>query len=88
MQGAYDFFYELFLSLGISGYFGPLALVVIGFIITKKEKGLGIFFIIVDSLVISHYFTLIEATPEYWWHVIILLLGIILCTFQLFGKRR
>ena len=77
-----NWFDELFLSTEMWGYFGPLGLVVIGFLLTKKEKGLGIFFIIVDSLVIAHYFTLLEATPDYWWHIIILLLGVIVCMMQ------
>lgn len=87
MQNAYDLFYELFLTLGISGWFGPLALVIIGYLITKKERNLGIFIIIVNSLIIYHYFTLIDATPQYWWHIIILLLGVIQCTIQLMSKR-
>ena len=87
MQNAYDLFYELFLTLGISGWFGPLALVIIGYLITKKERNLGIFIIIVNSLIIYHYFTLVEATPNYWWHIIILLLGVIQCTIQLMSKR-
>ena len=82
MQDYYELFYELFLSVGISGYFGPLALVVIGWFIIKKEKPLGIFFIIVDSLVIATYLSLVDATPDYWWHIIILLLGVIICSIQ------
>ena len=78
--------YDLFLSTSLWGYFGPLALVVGGFLLTKKEKNLGIFMIIVDSLVIFQYLTLIEATPDYWWHVIILLLGVIQCTIQLIDR--
>ena len=86
MQGAYDLFYELFLSLEISGYFGPLVLVVIGFFITKKEKSLGIFMIIIYSLVIATYLSMIEATPAYWWQVIILLLGVFQCTIVLIDR--
>jgi len=86
MQGAYDFFNELFLSTEISGYFGPLGLVIIGLFITKKEKSLGIFMIIAYSLLIAQYFTLIEATPDYWWQVIILMLGVIQCTVQLIDR--
>ena len=86
MQGAYDLFNELFLSTEISGYFGPLALVVIGYLLTKKEKNLGIFLIIVESLLIAQYLALIEATPDYWWQVIILLLGVILCAIQLIDR--
>ena len=86
MQGAYDLFYELFLSLEISGYLGPLALVIIGYFITKAERQLGVFIIIVDSLIIAHYFTLIDATPNYWWHIIILILGVMQCMSQ-FANR-
>ena len=77
---------ELFLSTNMIGYFGPLALVVIGYLITKKNKELGIFMIIVDSLIIWQYFALIEATPDYWWHVIILLLGVVLCAIQMMDR--
>ena len=82
MQDIIDFF----LNTDMLGYLGPLALVVGGFIITKKEKGLGIFFIIVDSLVIAQYLALLVATPDYWWQVIILLLGVITCTIQLIDR--
>lgn len=79
-------FYDLFLSLEMWGYFGPLALVLIGYFVTKKEKGLGIFFIIVDSLIIYMYLALVEVTPQYWWHIFILILGVIQCTFRLVGR--
>jgi len=81
-----NWFSELFLSTEMWGYFGPLALVVLGFMLAKKKKPLGIFMIIVDSLVIAKYFTLLEATPDYWWQIIILLLGVIVCAFQSVSK--
>ncbi len=81
-----NIFNELFLSLELWGYFGPIALVAIGIILIKKEKSLGIFWIILESLVIAQYFTLLEATPDYWWHIIILLLGVIVLTFQLIDR--
>ena len=77
-----NWFDELFLSTEMWGYFGPLALVVIGWLLTKKEKPLGIFMIIVDSLVIAQYLALVAVTPDYWWHIIILLLGVIQCVFR------
>ena len=80
-------FYQLFYSVNMWGYIGPVSLVVLGFIITKKEKGLGIFFIIVDSLVIATYLSLIDATLEYWWNVIILLLGVLTIMGQMFSDR-
>ena len=75
MQGAFDFFSEIFLSTGISGYFGPLALVVIGCYLATKDKALGVLWFVVECLVVAQYFALVEATPDYWWQIIILLLG-------------
>ena len=82
-----NWFNELFLSTELWGYFGALALVIIGYTFTKKEKNLGIFFIIVDSLVIWEYLELVEATPDYWWQIIILILGVIYCTTQLMNRH-
>ena len=81
-----NWFSELFLSTEMWGYFGPLALVVIGFIVTKNERGLGIFFVIVDSLVIAQYLALVGTTPDYWWHIFILIFGVITCAFQMWSK--
>jgi len=78
-----NIFNELFLSTEIWGYFGPVALVVIGYLLVQKDKPLGIFMIIVDSLIAYHYLTLVDATPGYWWHSIIMILGIILCVGQM-----
>ena len=85
MQGI-NMFNELFLSTELWGYFGPLGLVIFGYLFTQKDKALGIFMIIVDSLVISHYLALVDATPDYWWHIFILLLGVIQCTFQMMKR--
>jgi hypothetical protein len=75
MQGAYDLFYELFLSLEISGYLGPLAIVIIGSVVMKKEKFLGVMWFVVECLFMAQYFALVEATPDYWWHIFILMFG-------------
>jgi len=82
-----NIFEQLFLTTEMWGLFGPLALIVAGFFITQKEKGLGILFIIVDSIIVYQYLQLVNY-ELYLWHVIILILGIILCTFQMFGMRR
>ena len=82
-----NWFDELFLSTELWGYFGPVGLVIIGYLLVQKDKALGIFMIIVDSLVISHYLDLVEAAPGYWWHIFILLLGIIQCAFQMMNRR-
>ena len=81
-----NIFNELFLSTELWGYFGPLALVVLGFMLVKKDKTLGLVMFIVDSLVISHYLTLVDATPGYWWNIIILLIGAISCTIQMIDR--
>jgi uncharacterized membrane protein YczE len=78
MQSTYELLYALFLDHSISGYFGPFALVVFGYLLTKKSKALGILFFVVDCLFIAQYLALIEATPYYWWHVLIILLGVLL----------
>jgi len=82
-----NWFEELFLSLDMWGIFGPLALVVIGFFITQREKGLGILFIIVDSIIVWQYLQMVNY-ELYMWHVVILILGIIQCTFTGLTKRR
>ena len=80
-------FYQIFYSLNMWGYIGPTALVIVGYIASKKEKFIAFLFYIVYSLVIFSYLTLIEATPQYWWNVIILILGVILITSTLMNNR-
>jgi len=72
--------YQLFFSLNMWGYLGPIALVIVGYIASKKDRFIGLIFIIVKSLIIAIYLTLVTATPGYWWHVFILILGVILIT--------
>ena len=84
-----NIFYEMFLSLQLWGYFGPLALVIIGYILTKKELILGILWFVVECLFIGQYLLLVSATPDYWWHIFILLLGgSFTCVYPLWGRRR
>ena len=71
----YSLFYELFFSLEMWGYLGPIALVIGGYVVANKEKTLGVLCFVVECLFISHYLTLVEATPAYWWHIFILLFG-------------
>ena len=68
-------FIDLFLSTEMIGYIGPLALVVVGYVLAKKDRGLGLIAFIVQVLVAAQYFALVEATPDYWWHIIIVLVG-------------
>ena len=82
MQSAYDLFYELFLSVGMFGYFGPIGVVLIGYIVAKNDTNLGIVWFLVECLFLAHYLSLVDATPDYWWQVFILLIGgISTCVF-------
>jgi len=80
-----NWFSEIFLSTEMWGWFGPLAIIVISFMIltNRKLKPLGILFIILESLIVSEYLALVGDTPWYWWNVIIMLLGIIICIGQM-----
>lgn len=82
----YELFYFLFLSLNMWGYFGPLMIVIFGYYITKKSISLCLVWFIVESLFIANYLLLLEATPSYWWHIFILILGVIQCTFRLVSR--
>lgn len=80
-------FEDLFLSTDMIGYIGPLAIVVVGYVLAKKDKGLGLIAFIVQCLIAAQYFALVDATPAYWWHVIIILLGSILtCVVPLIDR--
>jgi len=87
MQGALDLFTELFLDTGISGYLGPLALVMIGYLVMKRDKFLGVMWFVVECLFIAQYITLVSATPDYWWQIIILLFGgMFSCVYPLWDR--
>ena len=87
MQGAYDLFYELFLSTGISGYLGPLAIVIIGYVLMNRDKFLGVLWFVVECLFMAQYFTLIDATPDYWWQIFILMFGgLFTCIYPLWDR--
>ena len=83
-----NWFSELFLSTDIWGWFGPLIIIGVSFIIltNKKLKPLGILFIIVEFLITSIYLDLVSETPWYWWNIIIMILGIIICIGQMWSK--
>ena len=68
---------DFFLSTGMLGYIGPLAMVFVGWWAVKKDKGLGIIVFMVQSLFIAQYFALVEATPDYWWQIFILMFGML-----------
>ena len=80
-------FYQLFLGLNMWGYLGPIVIVIGGYLVMVKNRNLGIIWLIVEYLIMAHYFTLLEATPGYWWHIVILLLGSLSTCFYVVGKR-
>lgn len=73
-----------FLDTDISGWFGPIALIAIAFIIlsNRKYKPLGILFLILQFLAIAYYVDLVDSTPWYWWNILTLVLGMIICIGQ------
>ena len=75
MQSAYEFFNEIFFSTGIAGYLGPMAIIIIGAILMKKDRALGIIWFIVECLMIAQYAALLDATPDYIWQMFLLVLG-------------
>ena len=76
---------ELFLSTDLWGWFGPIILISITFIVlsNKKTKPLGILFMILQMLVTYTYVSLVDATPWYWWNIIIMIVGMLLCLGQM-----
>jgi len=83
----YSIIEELFLNTNFIGYIGPLALVFVGYVLVKKDRGLGLIAFIVQSLFIAQYFVLVESTPDYWWHIFILIFGMLFTVvFQLWDR--
>jgi hypothetical protein len=81
-----NFFEQIFLTTGMWGLFGPLSLIVISYFMIKKARPLGIFFIIVDSVILYQYLDLVAVTPFYWWQIFILALGLVQCMLQMISK--
>lgn len=81
-------FYQLFFSLDMWGILGPSGLVIGGYFASRKDVNLGIIWFMVECLVVAQYLMLVTATPNYWWHVFIVLLGgLLTCVFPLWGKK-
>lgn len=79
-----NIFYDLFLGPHAYSYIGPLALVVTGYLLMRKDTVLGILCLIVQWLFVGQYLSLVDAHPDYWWHIVIILLGgLLTCVYQL-----
>ena len=68
-----NWFDELFYSVELWGYLGPLALVFIGAVITEKNKSYGVMWYII-LMFMTLYFYLPDITT-YYIQVFIMLLG-------------
>jgi len=81
MMQEINWFTEIFYATDIQGWFGPLAIIGVSLIVLsdRKLKPMGILFVIVEFLITSQYLKLINETPWYWWNVILMVLGMILC---------
>lgn len=80
-----NWFSELFLSTDIWGWFGPLILIFVTYSVMtdRRTKPLGILFLIADMLILWNYIELVGSTPWYWWNIIIMILGVLLCLAQM-----
>ena len=82
-----NIFYDIFLSASMWSYLGPIALVIIGYFLVKKEVVLGVLWFIVECLFIGQYMELVAAHPPYWWHIFILLFGgLATCVYPLWDR--
>jgi hypothetical protein len=66
---------QWFYSVEVWGYLGPLALVIVGYLLTKSNKNLGIAWFVFLALVTTQYLGLMAAEPRYLWHVLFLIGG-------------
>lgn len=87
-QPAYfDWLWQLFYSTDIYGILGPALLIILGFMLIKKDKALGIIWWVVEAIFISQYLDLAATTPMYFWNAVLLLLGAILQCAPILMKK-
>ena len=76
MQDPINWFYELFYSVEIWGFLGPAAVVMIGWAIAKKDKQLGMFWFILELIMIGTFYApRLPVEGAYLYHMLILLIG-------------
>ena len=73
-----NWFNELFYSVELWGWLGPLALVVIGGFLTNKDKNLGLGWYII-LLMMAGTFYLTQITTYYMQVFILIFLGAVVC---------
>ena len=78
----YNWFEEAFYSLEVWGLLGPVAVVILGYVATKKDKNLGKFYFVIIAVMVVMYFDKFDTDPAYIWHALILLFGgLITCIY-------
>lgn len=75
MQSGFEFFSEIFLNDDFIGLIGPMSLVIIGYILFKKDKSIGVLWFVLECIIIAQYIALVDATPFYYWQIFIMVLG-------------
>lgn len=85
-----NIFEEMFLATDMWGLIGPIAIVMIGYLLIERDKYLGIFWMLVEAYFIASYYELFLSDPAYSWHITVLLFGVVFfCLFPLmFSKRK
>lgn len=78
MQEAINWFEELFYSVEIWGYFGPLAFVIFSAFLAKKDKNLGLAMYILMLFMVGTFY-IQEITTYYIQVFILLFLGAAVC---------
>lgn len=79
MMQTIDWLEAFFLSTDLWGLFGVIAVVSVSYVLIKKNKGLGLFYLILEGIMTYQYYELAKTTPFYYWDCYILVLGIITC---------
>lgn len=77
-----------FLNTSIGGLIGPFAILFFGFILltNRKYKPLAGLWIIGEFIIIAQYFTLLSEDVGFWWHIIIMFLGVMVSIFQFIDR--
>lgn len=78
---------DLFFSTHPISYIMILAIIICGYVVANKNHILGVFYFIVELLIVGQYLELVGETPDYWWHIILLLFGgLLTCVYPLWDR--
>jgi hypothetical protein len=82
-----NLFQELFMTTTMWGYLGPMFLVIAGYVLSKRDRLLGILWFVMECLFIAQYAGLAVAEPRYYWHLFIVLFGgLMTCVYPLWDR--